>query len=305
MDFSKLKKSSNLEKLTKAVEAMSAGGGDRNDDSNEYWKLSVDKSGNGFAIIRFLPTPPQDIEADGLPWVKYFDHGFQGPGGWYIEKSLTTLGQEDPVSAYNSELWSTGLESNKEIARKQKRRLHYVANIYVVKDSKNPENEGRCFKYIFGKKIFEKITGAMNPQFEDEQAFDPFDLWNGANFKLKVKKVDGYPSYESSEFESPAPLFEDDAKLEKIWKQEYSLLEILNPKNFKSYAELDTRLKRVLGLTATPKNKTAEEYTTSAFGNTETKAPQTVSSAKSEPKEDLPFDMDDDEMSYFASLVDE
>ena len=223
MDFSKLKKSSgsNLEKMAKAVEQMA--GGNQNSDADEYWKCELDKSGNGYAVIHFLPTPPQDIEKDGLPWVKYYDHGFQGPGGWYIEKSLTSIGQDDPLGKYNSELWESGIEANKEQARKQKRRLHYVSNIYIVKDSKHPENEGKVFKYTYGKKIFEKITQAMNPQFEDDKPIDPFDLWTGANFKLKIRKVDGYQNYDLAEFDSAGPLFDDDEKLEKIWKSQYSL----------------------------------------------------------------------------------
>lgn len=247
--FSNLKRSSgsSLEKLSKAVEAMSSSNYSNDDD--KYWKCELDKSSNGYAIIRFLPSPPQDGD-DGLPWVKYYDHGFQGPGGWYIEKSLTSIGQDDPMSQYNTELWNSGIEANKEQARKQKRRLHYVSNIYVVKDPKHPENEGKVFLFKFGKKIFEKITQAMNPQFEDDKAIDPFDFWNGANFKLKIRKVDGYQNYDLSEFDSPAPLFDDDDKMEELWNKEHSLKELLEPKNFKTYAELKAKLDRVLGITS-------------------------------------------------------
>jgi hypothetical protein len=308
VDFSALKKQSgsNLDKLAKAVEAMSSN--NQNDDSSEYWKCELDKSGNGYAVIRFLPTPPQDVESDGLPWIKYYDHGFQGPGGWYIEKSLSSIGQDDPLGKYNSELWETGIESNKEQARKQKRRLHYVSNIYVVKDSKHPENEGKVFKYVFGKKIFEKVTQAMNPQFEDDKPIDPFDLWEGANFKLKIRKVDGYQNYDLAEFDSPSPLFEDDDQLEKVWKSEYSLKEILDPKNFKDYATLESRLKRVLGQSTQSKYKTAEDYTSKSLEEVEDE--QFIKSTVTEKKSTASFassavvdDEEEDDMSYFSKLV--
>lgn len=308
MDFSALKKksnTSNLEKLVKASEAATSTNS-RSDDSNEYWKCELDKSGNGYAVIRFLENAPQDGE-DTIPWVKYYDHGFQGPGGWYIEKSLTSIGSEDPVSKYNSELWDTGIESNKEIARKQKRRLHYVSNIYVVKDSKNPDNEGKVFKFTYGKKIFEKITQAMNPQFEDDEKINPFDLWNGANFKLKIRKVDGYQNYDLAEFDSSSPLAETDAEIEAIWKKQYSLKDIIDAKSFKSYAELESRLKKVLGQNSQTKYKTAEDYTAKSMDNIEdetflkqaTKSitPKATESVKSSVTED------DDDMSYFDSLI--
>ena len=308
VDFSALKKSkgSNLAKLSKAVEAL--GSNDRKDDSNEYWKCELDKSANGYAVIRFLPTPPQDVDSDGLPWAKYWDHGFQGPGGWYIEKSLTTISQPDPLSELNSRLWESGDEADKEQARKQKRRLHYVSNIYIVKDQKNHQNEGQVFKFVFGKKIFEKLTGAMNPQFEDDKPIDPFDLWEGANFKLKIRKVDGYQNYDLSDFDNPAPLFEDDEKLEKIWKSEYSLLEIVDPKNFKSYADLDSRLKRVLGQSNQAKFKTAEEYTSKTVEDVEDE--EFIQKKVVEKKTTTSFtakveDEEDEDLSYFNSLLED
>ena len=307
MDFSKLKKSSgsNLDKLSKAVVAM--GSTERNDDSSEYWKCELDKAGNGYAIIRFLPTPPSDVDSDGLPWVKYFDHGFQGPGGWYIEKSLSSIGLDDPVGKYNSELWETGVESNKAIARNQKRRLHYVSNIFIVKDSKHPEHEGKVFKFVYGKKIFEKVTQAMNPQFEDDKPIDPFDLWTGANFKLKIRKVDSYQNYDLAEFDSASPLFDDDDKLEQIWKSEFSLKEILDTKNFKDYATLEARLKRVLGQNNQSKYKTAEDYTTKSLDNIEDE--NFIKETVAEKKTTASFatakvdDEDDDDMSYFSKLI--
>ena len=219
------------------------------------WKPELDKTGNGFAVVRFLPTP----EGEEMPWVSYFDHGFQGPGGWYIEKSLTTLNKQDPVSEYNSQLWNTGIEANKEIARKQKRRLHYVSNVYVVSDPKNPDNEGKVFKYRYGKKIFEALKEAISPAFADEKAINPFDLrGEGANFKIKIRKVDGYWNYDKSEFDSPAPLFEDEDKLNEVVASLHSLSDIIAPDQFKSYDELKEKFDRVLGLTGATATSTAE-----------------------------------------------
>lgn len=303
VDFSALKSrsGSNLAQLTKAVIAMNTS--NKTDDS-DYWKCELDKAGNGFAIIRFLPVSEKDYSNDALPWIKYYDHGFQSVGGWYIEKSLTTFGKEDPVSEYNRTLWETGLESNKEIVRKQKRRLHYVSNILIVKDSKNPENEGKVFKYTYGKKIFEKISGAMQPQFEDDVAFDPFDLWSGANFKLKIRKVEGYGNYDMCEFESPSPISEDDEEIERIWKSEFSLLEIVDPKNFKTYEELDSRLKRVLGQVTSSKFKTAEDYTSKTLDEAEDDL--FIKKVVEKPESGLASslsDEPDDDMAYYNSLL--
>ena len=222
MSFSSLKKQSSLgsltSKLVKEIEKTSAtksGGADE-----RLWKPELDKSGNGFAVIRFLPAP----DGEDLPWAKIYSHAFQGPGGWYIENSLTTVGQKDPVSEYNRELWNSGSDKDKETVRKQKRKLSYYSNIYVVKDPVNPHNEGQVFLFKFGKKIFDKITAAMQPEFEDESPINPFDFWAGANFKLKIRKVDGYWNYDKSEFDSAEPLLDDDDALEAIWKKEYSSL---------------------------------------------------------------------------------
>lgn len=248
MSFANLKKNSgSIDKLTRELEKLNSNQSNNSENDN-FWKLEADKAGNGMAVIRFLPAPEVDGD-DALPWVRVFDHGFQGPGGWYIENSLTTLNEKDPVSEYNSVLWNSGIEANKEIARKQKRRLKYIANILVVQDSKHPENEGKVFLFKFGKKIFDKITEAMNPQFEDEKPLNPFDLWTGANFKLKVRKVEGYANYDKSEFEAPSAVFGgDDKKLEALWKQEHSLKDFLDRKHFKSYDELKRRLDKALGL---------------------------------------------------------
>ena len=301
--FANLKRSSgsSLEKLSKAVESMNSSSSNFNEDEDKYWKCEVDKTGNGYAIIRFLPAPPQDGD-DGLPWVKYYDHGFQGPGGWMIEKSLTSIGKTCPISEYNSQLWNSGIEANKEQARKQKRRLHYVSNVYVVKDPKHPENEGKTFLFRYGKKIMEKITQAMNPQFEDETPIDPFDLWSGANFKLKIRKVDGYQNYDLSEFDSAGSLKEDDDALEKVWKSEHSLLEILDTKNFKSYEELKTKLDRVVGISSpnVSRSNTMEAVKQQKIEEKETEIESMFSSKPSSTTEES-----DDDLDYFASLLDE
>ena len=243
MSFSDLKKQSKLgsltSKLVREVEKMNTtSGGDE-----RLWKPEVDKSGNGYAVIRFLPAP----EGEDIPWVKMYSHAFQGPGGWYMENSLTTLGSKDPVSEHNSRLWNSGVDSDKEVARKQKRKLSYYANVYIVKDPANPSNEGGVFLYKFGKKIFDKIQEAMQPEFEDESPINPFDFWQGANFKLKIVKKDGFWNYDKSEFDSVAPLLDDDDALEAIWKKEYSLAAVTAADQFKSYEDLERRLKYVLG----------------------------------------------------------
>jgi hypothetical protein len=289
--FANLKRNSgNLDKLAKAIEQLNSA--ETSNDKDNFWKPEVDKAGNGYAVLRLLPAPAVDGD-EGLPWVKVFDHGFQGPGGWYIENSLTTLGQKDAVSEYNSQMCNSGIEANKEVARKQKRRLSYICNVYVVEDPKNPQNEGKVFLYKFGKKIFDKINEAMNPQFEDEKAVNPFDLWEGANFKLKIRNVEGYRNYDKSEFAASNALFDDDEKLEEIWKKEYSLKEFLDPSKFKSYDELKGRLDKVLGLDGSaPAPRT------------------TVEQAKAAPVARKPVDTgitadsaDEDDMLYFSRLA--
>lgn len=247
VDFAALKsnRSKSLDKLNSQLSQIAQ---KSYSDPNEgkFWKPSRDKAGNGFAIIRFLPAPGNE----DMPFVRLWDHGFQGPTGlWYIENSLTTIGKDDPVSELNSKLWNTGVDADKEQARKQKRRLHYIANIYVIKDSGNPDNDGKVFLFKFGKKIFDKLNDLMNPQFEDEKPVNPFDLWEGASFRLKIRQFEGYANYDKSEFDGPAPLFEDDEKLERVWKDEHSLQEIIHEKHFKPYAELKAKLHRVLNLT--------------------------------------------------------
>ena len=311
MSFSDLKKKSSLgsltNKLVKEVEKMTNTGG----VDDRLWKPQLDKTGNGYAVIRFLPAP----DGEDLPWAKLYSHAFQGPGGWFIENSLTTLGQKDPVSEYNSQLWNSGLESDKDVARKQKRKLSYYSNIYVVKDPVNPDNEGKVFLFKFGKKIFDKITAAMQPEFEDEEPINPFDFWAGANFKLKIKKVAGYWNYDSSEFARPQALLDDDDAMEAIWKKQYSLEALVAPDQFKSYDELKTRLDYVLGIKGTPKfqdQETVEEEEQFRRENRGEVAPapsfKTDDGGFNDPDITLSSssssDEEDDTLSYFQRLAD-
>jgi hypothetical protein len=308
MSFADLKKQSKLgnltAKLVKEVEKMNNNGSSSGDD--RLWKLECDKSGNGYAVIRFLPAP----NGEDLPFVKLYSHAFQGPGGWYIENSLTTLGQKDPVSEYNTMLWNNGTDAGKEAARKQKRKLTYMANIYVVKDPANPENEGKVFLYKFGKKIFDKLTAAMQPEFEDEEAIDPFDFWQGANFKLKAKNVAGYRNYDSSEFARPDALLDDDDAMEAIWKRQYSLAELVAADQFKDYETLKKRLDYVLGNKGTPRYQDPEEFDED---NTRGSTRELTEDLRDELSSLQPTrtvsssdeDEDDDALSYFARLADE
>ena len=248
--FANLKKrrTSDLEKLQSEIEKINKPQTNFSRDDDRFWKAELDKSGSGYAVIRFLPSQDDDKTA----FVRVFNHGFQGPGGWYIENSLTTLGQKDPLSEYNSVLWNSGIEANKEIARKQKRRLTYFSNVYVVEDKANPQNEGKVFLFRFGKKIFDKISSMSNPEFEDETEVDVFNLWDGANFKLKIRKVDGFSNYDKSEFMTPGPLFEDEGEMERVFNEQHDLEEFIDPKSFKTYDELKTRLDTVLGNIESP-----------------------------------------------------
>ena len=302
--FSDLKKSrrSSLEALIKETQKENSPAQSQNDSSDDrYWKPEVDKAGNGYAVIRFLPAP----EGEELPWVRLFNHGFQGPGGWYIENSLTTIGKKDPVSEYNSTLWHRGDDAGKDQARKQKRRLTYIANIFVVKDPTNPANEGKVFLYKFGKRIFDKLNDLMNPQFEDEQPVNPFDLWEGANLKLKIRNVEGYRNYDKSEFDSPAPLLDDDDALEAIWKTEYSLAEFLDPKNFKSYEELEQRLHKALNLSggAKPQATATDEDDEIALSRP-TRQAEPPKREEAVPAA-VAIEEDDDDLSFFEKLAED
>ena len=292
MSFSSLKKQSSLgsltAKLVNQVEKMNKGS---NGADDRLWKPEVDKAGNGYAVIRFLPA----VDGEDMPWAKLYTHAFQGSGGWYIENSLTTLGSKDPVSEYNSQLWNSGIDADKEVARKQKRKLSYYSNIYVVKDPANPDNEGKVFLFRYGKKIFDKITAAMQPEFEDEEAINPFDFWQGANFKLKIKKVAGFWNYDSSEFAAPSALLDDDEALEALWKKEYSLSELVSPDQFKSYDDLKKRLDYVLGLGVV---KTRQDPETVAEEELPPRPEEQVAAAVSGSDAD-----EEDALSYFSKLA--
>jgi len=287
---------SSIDKLVKAAEAVSTAKPESNNsyEDDRFWKPTRDKAGNGYAVIRFLPQK----EGEDLPWVRYWDHGFKGPTGlWYIENSLTSIGQQDPVSEHNSVLWNSGRDEDKAIARERKRRLHYVSNILVVSDPSNPQNEGKVFLYKFGKKIFDKIMDVMQPQFADEEPVNPYDFWEGADFKLKIRKVEGWVNYDKSEFSSPAALFEgDEGRLTEVYDKLYSLQDFLDPSNYKTYDELKAKLNRVLGVDAGEVFSAPE--------------PAPVAEAPTMASDDTPFaassDSDeDDTLSYFAKLAKE
>jgi hypothetical protein len=315
MSFANLKKQSSLgsltEKLVKQVEKMSTTSSGADD---RLWKPEMDKTGNGFAVIRFLPAP----EGEELPWAKMYSHAFQGPGGWYIENSLTTIGQKDPLGEYNRELWNTGSETNKEIVRKQKRKLSYYSNIYVVKDPANPTNEGKVFLFKYGKKIFDKIMEAMQPEFEDETPINPFDFWQGANFKLKIVKKDGYWNYDKSEFDRVAPLLDDDDAMEAIWKKEYSLTAVTAADQFKSYEDLEKRMKYVLGQKGNARTSTIEEESEyDSYVQTPTKEDNVIAELEEsyrksktpslptiEKSSSVDDEDEDDAIGYFQKLVD-
>lgn len=298
MSFADLKRnsSSNFEKLNSELNKLASNKSFSDPTDDKLWKLSTDKAGNGFAVIRFLPAP----DGEDMPFIRIWNHGFQGPGGWYIEKSLTTFGEKDPCGEYNGELWNSGLDSDKEIARNQKRKLSYYSNIYVVKDPANPENEGKVFIFRYGKKIFDKLNDLMNPSFEDEKPVNPFDLWTGANFRLKQRKVEGYPNYDKSEFDEPGPLFDDDAKLEEVFNAEHSLQELLDRKHFKTYDELKARLDRVLGKTSGGRTSSKETP-----WEEETKNERAAPKQKETPAPTFDSDDDDDDMDWLKNIADE
>jgi len=300
MSFNELKKKSkvsNLEDLVKKLEDQNKKESYRDE---RFWRPEMDKSGNGFAIIRFLP----EVAEEDLPWVKYYNHAFNGPGGWYIENCLTSLGQKDPVSELNTQLWNSGVESDKNIARDRRRKLHYVSNILIVSDPSNPQNEGKVFLFRYGSKIFEKIQEAMKPEFKDEEAINPFDFWKGANFRLKIRKVAGYTNYDKSEFDAPSPLMGgDDAKLEQLWKTQYPLKEFIDSKNYKTYDELKDRMFQVLGgdiRAASTHNGTIENVSSEDF---QEKRSAPIKSKKPVAEEDVSETTD--ALDYFSKLADD
>jgi hypothetical protein len=304
-NFASLKKnrSKSLESLNAQLDKISSKSY-QDPNAGKFWKPTRDKAGNGFAIIRFLPAP----EGEEMPFVRVWDHGFQGPTGlWYIENSLTTINQDDPVSEFNGKLWNSGVDADKDQARKQKRRLKYTSNIYVVKDPAHPENEGKVFMYSFGKKIFDKLNDQMNPTFEDEEPVNPFDLWEGANFRLKIRQFEGYPNYDKSEFDAPTPLSDDDETMETVWNQQHSLQQLVEPTNFKSYDELKTKLFRVLDLAS----ETVEVAAPSPYESTTPTDDLDISSSITEAaaptapvaESASAVDDDDDDLAIFKDLA--
>lgn len=301
MSFAALKKNrTNFSKLTEELEKTSQPQSNTSSVDDRFWKPTIDKSGNSYAVIRFLPP----TDGEDLPWVRVFNHGFKGPGGWLIDNCLTTVGKPCPVCESNTELWGTGSQDNQNLARDRKRKLKYMSNIYVVKDPANPENEGKVFLYSFGKKIFDKLNDIMRPQFEDEDPVNPFDFWEGANFKLKYRTVDGYGNYDKSEFDRQSALSEDDAELESIYNQQHSLEEFVSPSNFKSYEQLKERLDRVLGNTASMTNADYDMdesiSDTPSFAKPSFKEVPTPELASASSDDD-----EDDSISYFTRLAEE
>ena len=314
VDFSKLRATSGksaLEKLASDLAKMNTQGeGSGADD--RFWYPNVDKAGNGYAVIRFLPAPGEE----DVPFVRIFSHGFKGPTGqWYIENSLTTLGKNDPVGEMNSRLWNESSDDNspgRKQARAQKRKLGYVCNVYIIQDQLNPENNGKVKLFKFGKKIFDKLNEAMNPQFADEEPMNPFCLWTGASFKLKIRNVEGYRNYDKSEFATPGPLFEDDKQMEAVWKQEHSLQAFLAASNFKSYEELKTKLNRVLGIDENSGKATPAAARVSAAERSNTRRPDEDDLPWQAPKEHAQAparqpqsgaDDEDDDLAFFKRLA--
>ena len=280
----KRERENSIRSLSDEFKKLSAKPQGPQEDTDNFWTPTVDKAGNGQALIRFLPPP----EGEDKPIIRYWDHGFQGPGGWYIEKSLTSLGQPDPCSELNTKLWNSGNEADREQVRKQKRKLHFISNVYVIRDPGAPENEGKVFLFKYGKKIFDKINDVMNPSFDGDEKIVPFDFWEGANFRLRIRNYEGYRNYDKSDFEDRSPLSKDDSELERIWKMQHSLQHFLEPSKFKSYDELKARLDKVLGVVSK----------------------QTQTSSKSLPWQDDEEEMtpsssdeDDEGMSYFRELA--
>lgn len=293
-NFNTLKRSrGSVEKLTQEIQKLSQ----NNKQDDRFWEPTVDKAGNGHAIIRFLPAPPQDGE-DGLPWVRMFSHSFQGPGGWFINNCPTTIEEKCPVCEGNNVLWNSGIEANQAIVRTRKRKLHYIANILVVSDPAKPENDGKVKLFKFGKKIFDKVYEKMHPEFPDEVAFSPFDLWDGANFKLKIRRVDDYRNYDKSEFAAKGPVADSDEKMEAIWKQEQSLKEFCDKKNFKPYDQLEARRAKVIGTVPQTASAESSQGKISDYDDDE---PVSTPKQVSQPAQ---VEADDEDLSFFKNLAD-
>ena len=315
MSFASLKKNrGNFAKLTEQLEATVSPQKNSSNRDDRFWKPQTDKSGNGYALIRFLPPS----EGEELPWARVFNHGFKGPGGWLIANCPTTIGKPCPVCEENTRLWNTGDKDNQNIVRERKRKLKYISNIYVVNDPSNPENNGQVFLYSYGKKIFDKLNDLMRPEFADEQEVNPFDLWEGANFKLKIRQVEGYTNYDKSEFEGVSALSDDDSQLETIYNKQYSLEEFTAPEAFKSYEQIQERLNKVLG--SVQMTRTADEDFAPVIDETPPPAPSRTVEAPTFAKKEVPTPtpvavdaiteteldgVDADDLSYFEKLANE
>jgi hypothetical protein len=301
IDFNALKAQRGTGSLQKLTEELAKIQENRKAGDDRFWSPGIDKVGNGYAVIRFLQAAP----GEDIPFVRIWDHGFQGPGGWYIENSLTTIGKDDPVSEYNSKLWNSTTDDASEErkqARAQKRRLHYISNILVVQDSANPDNDGKVFLFKYGKKVFAKLTEAMEPQFPDDLPFNPFDFWSGANFKLKIRKVEGYRNYDRSEFAEPSPVAATDKDIEAIWRSEHPLQPFLDPSNFKTYEELQKKLARVLS-GATASQRKPEDDTPWIEDRKETASKEIKSLPPKRQTTVIEDDDDESALAYFASLA--
>jgi hypothetical protein len=300
MGFKDLKKRSqdNISRLTDELNKMNKGAESYKDD--RIWKPELDQASNGFAVIRFLPP----VEGEDVPWVRIFSHGFQGKGGWFIENCPTTIGGKCPLCESNGELWNSGVEDDKNVARDRKRKLSYFSNILVVSDPKNPQNEGKVFLFKYGKKIFDKIMEKIQPEFVDESPVNVFDFWKGADFKLKIRKVAGYVNYDKSEFDTPQPVLGGvDKKLEELWSKQYKLQDFLKPENFKTYEELSAKLNGVLNGSSKKKAEDVEGEDFIAFDKkVETKSVSPKSTKMPEKKMDEDVE-EEDAMSYFEKLT--
>lgn len=306
MSFKSMKR--NRKDFTNLVSKLEESkGGNSAQQDERFWKPERDKAGNGYAVVRFLPA----TDGEDLPWVQLFSHSFQGPGGWYIENCRTTLGQKCPLCEANTELWNTGIESNKNIARDRKRKLSYISNIYIVSDTSNPDNEGKVFMWKYGKSIFNIITEAMDPQFEDEEPINPFDLWDGANFKIKIRNKDGYVNYDKSEFDKSSMINEDESIMEKIWNSQHNLSEFIDQDQFNPYDKQSKRLDRVLGKkTTTAESTMSSSSTQEKFSTNGKETPEpSMEEVPGQSADDIPFDVDDDDddetLAYFSKLAEE
>lgn len=293
MSFASLKKSSKA-CFAALVEKMNAEKSNSYNREEGFWQPDVDKAGNGYAIIRFLPAP----EGEDMPYVKLYNHAFKVRNRWYIENCPTTIGSQCPVCDVNNDLWETGSQVNQDIVRKRKRQLSYITNILVISDAKHPENEGKVFLFRFGQKIFSKIMNAVQPEFEDEIPFNPFDFWEGANFKLKIRNLEGYRNYDKSEFEAPSALFDgDDEALESLWKTQKSLKELVSDSQFKSYGELKKKFDAVVGPATSTSRVIEDDDEDPPF---DIEPPKSVSNPVTPTSSD-----DDDDLAMYAKLLDD